>query len=84
MLMQRESYGIVLVTRAYYTQENILRETIDDLIESDLGLLGGVINATDIEVPSSSLNGKTTKNTEVNVGQELSSDVSSPVGNNYN
>lgn len=82
--MQRESDGIVLVTRAYYTQENILRETIDDLIESDLGLLGGVINATDIEVPSSSLNGKTTKNTEVNVGQELSSDVSSPVGNNYN
>ena len=30
--MQRESDGIVLVTRAYYTQENILRETIDDLI----------------------------------------------------
>lgn len=48
LLIQPYSDGIVLVARPNYTQENILSEAIDQLIESDLGLLGVVINGTDI------------------------------------
>jgi capsular exopolysaccharide synthesis family protein len=51
LLIQPYSDGIVLVTRPNYTQENILGETIDELVESELGLVGAIINGSDITVP---------------------------------
>jgi capsular exopolysaccharide synthesis family protein len=50
LLVQPYSDGIVLVTRPNYTQENILNEVIDELVESELGLVGAIINAADIIV----------------------------------
>ncbi|MBD2778892.1 GumC family protein [Iningainema tapete] len=50
LLMQPYSDGIVLVTRPNYTQENMLSEAIDQLVESELGLLGVVVNGADIPV----------------------------------
>ncbi|KAB8319068.1 polysaccharide biosynthesis tyrosine autokinase [Tolypothrix campylonemoides VB511288] len=50
LLIQPYSDGIVLVTRPNYTQENMLTEAIDQLIESDLGLLGVVINGADVSL----------------------------------
>ncbi|NET01624.1 MAG: AAA family ATPase [Sphaerospermopsis sp. SIO1G1] len=50
LLMQAYSDGIVLVTRPNHTQENMLAEVIDELVENELGLLGAVINYADIEV----------------------------------
>ncbi|WP_017652576.1 GumC family protein [Fortiea contorta] len=50
LLIQPHSDGIVLVTRPSYTQENMLSEAVDQLMESELGLLGAIINATDIIV----------------------------------
>ncbi|MEC4814737.1 MAG: AAA family ATPase [Scytonema sp. PMC 1069.18] len=50
LLIQPYSDGIILVARPNYTQENMLGEAIDQLTESDLGLLGGVINGADIIV----------------------------------
>ncbi|MBW4632683.1 MAG: polysaccharide biosynthesis tyrosine autokinase [Iphinoe sp. HA4291-MV1] len=50
LLIQPYSDSIVLVTRPNYTQENMLSEAIDQLVESDLGLLGTVINGTDITI----------------------------------
>ncbi|MBU7582418.1 MAG: polysaccharide biosynthesis tyrosine autokinase [Nostoc sp. TH1S01] len=51
LLIQPYSDGIVLVARPNYTQENMLGEAIDQLQEAELGLLGVIINGTDIEVP---------------------------------
>ncbi|MBR8835744.1 MAG: polysaccharide biosynthesis tyrosine autokinase [Stigonema ocellatum SAG 48.90 = DSM 106950] len=51
LLIQPYSDGMVLVTRPNYTQENLLGEAIDQLVESELGLLGAIINCTDITVP---------------------------------
>ncbi|MGI2902000.1 GumC family protein [Tolypothrix sp. VBCCA 56010] len=50
LLIQPYSDGIVLVTRPNYTQENMLGEAVDQLTESELGLLGTVINGADIIV----------------------------------
>lgn len=50
LLIQPYSDGIVLVARPNYTQENMLGEAIDQLVESELGLLGAVINGADITV----------------------------------
>ncbi|MEH1891605.1 MAG: lipopolysaccharide biosynthesis [Nostoc sp.] len=50
LLIQPYSDGIVLVARPHYTQENMLGEAIDQLVESELGLLGAIINGTDIIV----------------------------------
>ncbi|TAE55232.1 MAG: polysaccharide biosynthesis tyrosine autokinase [Nostocales cyanobacterium] len=50
LLMQPYTDGIILVTRPNYTQENMLAEAIDELVENELGLLGAVINYADIEV----------------------------------
>ncbi len=50
MLIQPYSDGIVLVARPNYTQENMLGEAIDQLVESELGLLGAIINGADIIV----------------------------------
>ncbi|MBW4594558.1 MAG: polysaccharide biosynthesis tyrosine autokinase [Brasilonema angustatum HA4187-MV1] len=51
LLIQPYTDGIVLVTRPNNTQENILTEAIDQLVESDLELLGVVINGADITMP---------------------------------
>ena len=50
LLIQPYSDGIVLVARPNYTQENMLAEAIDQLVESELGLLGAIINGADIIV----------------------------------
>ncbi|WP_341525158.1 AAA family ATPase [Nostoc sp. UHCC 0302] len=50
LLIQPYSDGIVLVARPNYTQENMFGEAIDQLVESELGLLGAIINGTDIIV----------------------------------
>ncbi|MDM9381335.1 polysaccharide biosynthesis tyrosine autokinase [Chlorogloeopsis sp. ULAP01] len=51
LLIQPYCDGIVLVTRPNHTQENILGETIDELVESELRLVGAIINGADITVP---------------------------------
>ncbi|MBD2384796.1 GumC family protein [Cylindrospermum sp. FACHB-282] len=50
LLIQPYSDGIVLVARPNYTEENMLGEAIDQLVESELGLLGAIINGADIIV----------------------------------
>jgi len=50
-LIQPYSDGMILVTRPLYTKEALLGETIDQLVEAELGLLGAIINAADIAVP---------------------------------
>jgi capsular exopolysaccharide synthesis family protein len=50
LLIQPYSDGIVLVARPHYTQESMFGEAIDQLVESELGLLGAVINSADIVV----------------------------------
>ncbi|MEH2377594.1 MAG: polysaccharide biosynthesis tyrosine autokinase [Nostoc sp.] len=50
LLIQPYSDGIVLVTRPHYTEENMVGEAIDQLVESELGLLGAIINGADIIV----------------------------------
>lgn len=50
LLIQPYSDGIVLVARPNFTQENMLGEAIDQLVESELGLLGAIINGADITV----------------------------------
>ncbi|MBH8550854.1 polysaccharide biosynthesis tyrosine autokinase [Nostocaceae cyanobacterium CENA357] len=50
LLMQPYSDGIVLVARPNYTQENMLGEAIDQLVEAELGLLGAITNGADIAV----------------------------------
>lgn len=50
LLLEPYSDGIVLVTRPGYTEESLLAEAIDQLTESDLRLLGAIINGVDIPV----------------------------------
>ena len=50
LLIHPYSDGMVIVTRPNYTQENVLGEAIDELVESDMGLIGAVINAADIDL----------------------------------
>ena len=50
LLIQPYSDGIVLVARPHFTEENMLGEAIDQLVESELGLLGAIINGADIIV----------------------------------
>ncbi|MBD2678468.1 MULTISPECIES: tyrosine-protein kinase domain-containing protein [Nostoc] len=50
LLIQPYSDGMVLVARPHYTEENMLGEAIDQLVESELGLLGAIINGADIVV----------------------------------
>ncbi|OYD91733.1 lipopolysaccharide biosynthesis [Nostoc sp. 'Peltigera membranacea cyanobiont' 213] len=50
LLIQPYSDGMVIVARPHYTQENMLGEAIDQLVESELGLLGAIINGADIIV----------------------------------
>ena len=53
LLIQPYSDGIVLVARPNHTQENMLGEAIDQLVESELGLLGVIVNGADIIVSPS-------------------------------
>jgi capsular exopolysaccharide synthesis family protein len=48
LLIHPYSDGIVMVARPNYTQENIFGEAIDELVESEMGLLGVVINGADV------------------------------------
>ncbi|MEO1375147.1 MAG: AAA family ATPase [Cyanobacteria bacterium J06635_10] len=50
LLIHPYSDGMVMVTRPNYTQENILGEAVDELMESEMGLLGAVINGADIDI----------------------------------
>lgn len=42
--------GMIMVARPNYTQESILGEAIDELVESEMGLLGAVINGADMNI----------------------------------
>jgi capsular exopolysaccharide synthesis family protein len=48
LLIHPYSDGIVMVARPNHTQENIFGEAIDELVESEMGLLGVVINGADV------------------------------------
>ncbi|MFM7406607.1 MAG: GumC family protein [Cuspidothrix sp.] len=50
LLIQPYSDGMVLVTRPNYTQENLLSETINQLMDYEINLLGAIINSADIPV----------------------------------
>ncbi len=50
LLIQPYSDGMILVARPSYTQENMLAEAIDQFMESEVGLLGAIINGADIIV----------------------------------
>ncbi|BAY65304.1 lipopolysaccharide biosynthesis protein [Calothrix brevissima NIES-22] len=74
LLIQPYSDGIVLVARPNYTQENLFGEAIDQLVDSELGLLGAVIDGADIFVslpdtiePSSTAESKAESASEVSV-----------------
>ncbi len=60
LLIQPYSDGIVLVARPHYTQENVLGEAMDELMESEMELLGVVINGADIDVAPSPLDAPAT------------------------
>jgi Mrp family chromosome partitioning ATPase len=51
LLLEPLSDGMVLVTRPSYTQESMLTEAIDELIEAELPLLGAIINGVDKPIP---------------------------------
>jgi capsular exopolysaccharide synthesis family protein len=53
LLMQPYSDGIILVTRPIFTQETMMGEAIDQLVEAELGLIGVVVNGADITVTAS-------------------------------
>ncbi|MHC5598427.1 MAG: GumC family protein [Nostoc sp.] len=77
LLIQPYSDGIVLVARPHYTQENMLGETIDQLVESELGLLGAIINGADISVSlPEQVAESSTFTSEVEESEELSAGAS--------
>ncbi|MBD2357229.1 AAA family ATPase [Tolypothrix sp. FACHB-123] len=55
LLIQPYSDAIVIIARPNYTQENLFGEAIDQLVDSELGLLGAVIDGADILVYSSDI-----------------------------
>ncbi|MHC5615279.1 MAG: GumC family protein [Nostoc sp.] len=82
LLIQPYSDGIVLVARPHYTEENMLGEAIDQLVESELGLLGVIINGADIivslpeEVAQSSTFTSDVKSKIVEESEEISASAS--------
>jgi capsular exopolysaccharide synthesis family protein len=53
LLIQPYSDGMILVARPNFTQENVFSEAIDQLVESEMNLIGAVVNgAEDIIVTS--------------------------------
>ncbi|MBE8987647.1 GumC family protein [Nostoc sp. LEGE 12450] len=77
LLIQPYSDGIVLVTRPHYTQENMLGEAVDQLVEAELGLLGAIINGADIivSVPEE-VSQSSTFTSEVEESEEVSAAAS--------
>ncbi|MEH2236198.1 GumC family protein [Nostoc sp.] len=77
LLIQPYSDGIVLVARPHYTEENMLGEAIDQLVESELGLLGAIINGADIivSVPEQVVQ-SSTFTSEVEKSEEVSASAS--------
>ncbi|MEA5581625.1 polysaccharide biosynthesis tyrosine autokinase [Nodularia harveyana UHCC-0300] len=74
LLIQPYCDGIVLVARPNHTQENMLGEAIDQLVESELGLLGVIINGADIIVSPSdtySINSEPEILSEVGAGSNI-------------
>ncbi|BAY10361.1 GumC family protein [Calothrix sp. NIES-2098] len=78
LLIQPYSDGIIIVARPNYTQENLLGEAIDQLVESELGLLGAVINGGDIIV---SLPESVEKSANVSSQKESDAEVSVAANN---
>ncbi len=82
LLIQPYSDAIVLVARPHYTEENMLGEAIDQLVESELGLLGVIINGADIivslpeEVAQSSTFSSDVKSKIVEESEEVSASAS--------
>ncbi|MFN6483226.1 MULTISPECIES: polysaccharide biosynthesis tyrosine autokinase [unclassified Nostoc] len=73
LLIQPYSDGIILVARPHYTQENMLGEAVDQLVESELGLLGAIINGADIIVSvSEEVSKPSTFTSEVKESEEVS------------
>ncbi|OUL25604.1 tyrosine-protein kinase domain-containing protein [Nostoc sp. 106C] len=79
LLIQPYSDAMIIVARPNYTQENLLGEAIDQLVESELGLLGAVINGADIIVtlpasvePSPASSPQEQSEAEVSVGAKNS------------
>jgi capsular exopolysaccharide synthesis family protein len=50
LIIQPYSDGIILVSRPNYTQESVFSEAVDQLVESEMGLLGAIVNGADIIV----------------------------------
>ena len=50
LLIHPYSDGMIMVTRPNYTQESVVGEAVDELMESEMGLLGAVINGADIDM----------------------------------
>nr|MBW4650132.1 CpsD/CapB family tyrosine-protein kinase [Kastovskya adunca ATA6-11-RM4] len=47
LLLQPFTDGIVLVTRPGYTQETMLAEAVDELVDAELPMIGAIINGVD-------------------------------------
>lgn len=53
LLIQPYSDGIIMVARPNFTQENVFSEAIDQLVESEMGLIGAIVNgAEDVVITS--------------------------------
>ncbi|BAZ15875.1 lipopolysaccharide biosynthesis protein [Calothrix sp. NIES-4071] len=53
LLIQPYSDGIIMVARPNFTQENVFGEAVDQLVESEMGLIGAIVNgAEDVVITS--------------------------------
>jgi capsular exopolysaccharide synthesis family protein len=84
LLIQPYSDGIVLVARPNYTQETMLNEAIDQLMEAELGLVGVIINGADIEVVAPRTATPNTSSSERDTAIVEDSEVSAGANSNYN
>lgn len=81
LLIQPYCDGIVLVARPNYTQENMLGEAIDQLVEAELGLLGTIINGADIVVSFPNVAGSQSDSSSAPQAED-SGEISVGVNNN--
>ncbi|MEL6459400.1 MAG: lipopolysaccharide biosynthesis [Cyanobacteria bacterium J06621_15] len=56
LLIHPYTDGMIMVARPNYTQESIFGEALDELVESEMGLLGVVIDGADIAVAAEKSN----------------------------
>jgi capsular exopolysaccharide synthesis family protein len=47
LLIQPYSDGIIMVARPNITQENVFSEAVDQLVESEMGLIGAIVNGAE-------------------------------------